>query len=153
MTTEAIVAQEQQDHVERRREMIEDDPDRELEQDDDELEQTDDDEEQPAATGRALFDAAKYETEGLALPKVDGEGVDKIGAKFTGQVWLDRGNENDVALLKNTKLGQTVTLMVEASVGPPVPGYTTNREGDLDSLALTRKFTITHVYRPTAEEL
>jgi hypothetical protein len=115
-----------------------------------------DEEETPAAskpTGRSLFDPTQYETEPLSLPKVDGEGVDKICAKFNGLVWLDRGSEADVAIIKGCKLGQTVTFMVECEVGPPVPGYTTNRDGDLDSLALSRKFTVKHVYKPTAEEL
>lgn len=122
-----------------------------------EQEPGDDQEEQddtPAKpTGRSLFDASLYESEPLSLPKVDGEGVDKISAKFNGHVRLDRGTEADVALVKNPKLGSTITLMVECEVGPPVPGMTTNRDGDLDSLGLSRTFTVKHVYKPAVEEL
>jgi hypothetical protein len=103
--------------------------------------------------GKALFDKSAYETEELALPKIDGEGVDKIAAKFGGTVWLDRGSPEDVALIRGVKVGQSVTLKVEATVGPPVPGFTTNKEGDLDVLYLGRKFVVTGVYRPAAEDL
>jgi hypothetical protein len=103
--------------------------------------------------GKSLFDKTLYESEALALPKIDGEGVDKIAAKFGGTVWLDRGSEEDVALIRGVKVGQSVTLKVEATVGPPVPGFTTNKEGDLDVLYLGRKFIVTGVYRPAAEEL
>lgn len=158
-----IVQEEQQAHdnaeIERRRENVEDTPaERELESvPDQETDPEDTDEEETPAekkpTGRSLFDATLYESEPLSLPKVDGEGVDKIAAKFNGLVRLDRGDEADVQIIKGCKLGQTVTLMVEAEVGPPVPGMTTNRDGDLDSLGLSRTFTVKHVYKPAAEEL
>lgn len=164
---EETVEQEQSEfekaQIEKRRQNEEaNDPERELEQDEpghddldsgpNEVEQPD--EETPAKqTGRALFDATLYESEPLSLPKVDGEGVDKISAKFNGHVRLDRGEEADVAIIKGCKIGQTVTFMVECEVGPPVPGMTTNRDGDLDSLGLSRTFTVKHVYKPTAEEL
>jgi hypothetical protein len=151
---EETVQQEQSEfekaQIEKRRQNVEA-PEPEPESEDDT-----DEEETPAAskpTGRSLFDPTQYETEPLSLPKVDGEGVDKISARFNGLVRLDRGQEADVAIIKNCKLGQTVTFMVECEVGPPVPGMTTNRDGDLDSLGLSRTFTVKHVYKPTAEEL
>lgn len=161
-TLEKTVREEQETHdaleVEPQRQNEEaTDPERELETapdpaDEDEKEE---DQETPAAkqTGRALFDASQYESEPLSLPKVDGEGVDKISAKFNGLVRLERGDAADVALIKNVKLGQSVTLMVECEAGPPVPGMTTNRDGDLDSLGLSRTFTVKSVYKPTPEEL
>lgn len=102
---------------------------------------------------QTLIDKSQFETEALALPKIDGEGVDKIQAKFGGGVWLARSEAADVALIRDRKLGSTVTLMVECEVGPPVPGYTTNRDGDLDALVLSRTFKVTSVYVPAAEEL
>ncbi|MFL5911434.1 MAG: hypothetical protein ACJ768_12770 [Gaiellaceae bacterium] len=101
----------------------------------------------------AAFNKDGYIPEPLQLPKVDGEGIDKIGAKFGGLVRLDRSQAPDCALVRDLKLGTTVTLMVECEVGPPVPGYTTNKDGDLDALALVRQFKVVSVYRPTAEEL
>lgn len=100
-----------------------------------------------------LFDKAAYESEALRLPKVDGEGVDKIKAKFGGTVWLERGNENDVALIRDLKLGQEVQLLVTAKVGPPVPGWTTSLEGDLDTISLGRTFTVESVSRGAGEGL
>lgn len=141
-STEEIVQQEQQEY----------DAEHELKQEPGE-EQDEQDNTPAKPTGRSLFDASLYETEPLSLPKVDGEGVDKISAKFNGHVRLDRGTEADVAIIKGCKLGQTVTFMVECEVGPPVPGMTTNRDGDLDSLGLSRTFTVKHVYKPAAEEL
>lgn len=100
-----------------------------------------------------LFDKSRYETEELALPKIDGEGVDKIAAKFGGTVWLERGNEHDVALIREPKFGSTVTLLVEATVSPPIAGYTTSKEGDLDALFSGRRFTVTSVRRAAGAEL
>lgn len=161
---EETVQQEQSEfekaQIEKRRQNEEaTEPERKLEQEagdegGSDSDASDEEEKQEAKpTGRALFDASLYESEPLSLPKVDGEGVDKISAKFNGLVRLDRGQEADVAIIKGCKLGQTVTFMVECEVGPPVPGMTTNREGDLDSLGLSRTFTVKHVYKPTAEEL
>jgi hypothetical protein len=99
-----------------------------------------------------LIDPAVYETEELSLPKIDGEGVDKIAAKFAGTVFLDRSDPRDVALIRELRLGQSVTLMVEATVGPPVPGYTTSKEGDLDALILSRRFSVEGVYKAVVPE-
>jgi hypothetical protein len=108
---------------------------------------------QPDPEGTKLFDAAAFETEALALPKVDGEGVSKIALRFGGRVWLDRSSASDVAMVRDLKMGQTVTLLVEATVGPPIPGYTTDKEGDLDVLSLSRRLAVTGVYKPVPEKL
>lgn len=96
----------------------------------------------PDPDGKALFDPAVFDSEELALPKVDGQGITKIQAKFGGGPWLDRALASDVALVRDIKVRERVTLLVDAIAGPPIPGYTTNREGDLDVLSLSRKFTV-----------
>ncbi len=62
----------------------------------------------------ALFDRSQYEREGLAIKNVDGNAIDRIGLKFGGTITLDRSNEDDVALYNRLRLGQDVTLRVEA---------------------------------------
>lgn len=101
--------------------------------------------------GNGLFDKSAYESEELALPKIDGEGVDKIAVKVNGRVWLERGSAEHVALVRDVKLGQEVTLVCRATVRMPVPGYTTDKEGDLDVISLTRHFAVTSVSRAAGE--
>lgn len=103
--------------------------------------------------GKALFDKDAYIPEALALPMVDGEGYDKIGVKFGGAFLLERGDEKDVALVRDKKLGQKVTLLVEATALPPVPAMTTSKDGELDVLVFYRPFKITGVYKPIPEQL
>jgi hypothetical protein len=98
-----------------------------------------------------LIDPSIYESEELALPKVDGEQIDKIAAKFNGRASLDRGNPNHVALIRETRMGQTLTLIVEVTAGPPVPSFATDREGDLDAVVLSRTFTVQSVWRASPE--
>lgn len=107
----------------------------------------------PDPQGKKLFDPAQFDSPALRLDQVDGEDVQKIAAKFSGTVWLDRSNPDHVTLIRDLRLGQTVTLQVEALVGPPIPGSTTNREGDLDVLSLSRKFDVQTLYKLTPEEL
>lgn len=69
--------------------------------------------EEPQDTG--LFDAAKYDTPELRLPKIEGEhGVDAIEVGFSGTIKLDRGNPADVELFRKLKLGQDVSVNVVA---------------------------------------
>jgi hypothetical protein len=98
--------------------------------------------------GDALFDAQRFESEELALPKIDGEGVDKIAAKFSGRVMLDRSDPRDVDLIRRMKLGQDVTVMVEAKVSGKGHGFTTNKEGDLDAVVHEVALKVESVYRP-----
>jgi hypothetical protein len=101
----------------------------------DALEHTDDHDEDASA----LFDASQYETEELALPTVDGVSVSKIGLNVQGgMIWLERGNAEDVSLVRDLRIGQTVRLLVDVTVGVPKYGYTTNRDGALDVLYRAR---------------
>lgn len=111
--------------------------------DDDELETPEALEDDP--DGERLFDAAMFETEELRLPPVDGHSITKVQAKFGGGPWLDRSSPADCALIRDQKLGTRVTLLVDAIAGPPVPGFSTNRSGDLDVISLSRKFVVESV--------
>ena len=98
-----------------------------------------------------IFDDTDYEREDLALPKVDGEGVDKIAIAFSGQVILDRSNPADVELMRRMRLGQDVTLMVEAKCSSKGHKFATDREGELDAVVLEHKAKVHTVYRAAAD--
>jgi hypothetical protein len=98
-----------------------------------------------------LFDKSIYEREELQLPKVDGEPTDKIAVAFSGTVLLDRTDPRDVALMQRMKLGQDVTLMVEAKCSAKRHKYATDREGELDAVVLEHKAKVHTVYRPAGE--
>ena len=106
----------------------------------------------PVPEGR-IFDASDYEREDLALPKIDGNGIDKIAINFTGRVFLDRADPHDVALIRRLMLGHNVTLQVEGVGKTFKGGFTTNKDGDLDVIVLERSVKVHTVYRPAAEEL
>lgn len=107
---------------------------------------------EPEKKGR-LFDATQFDSPELQLPKIDGEGVDKLHAQFGGLVRLERSLAADVKLIRDTKMGTTIHLLVEVEVGPPNARFTTNKDGDLDALSLGRNFKVVSVSRPAAEEL
>jgi hypothetical protein len=99
-----------------------------------------------------LFDATDYEREDLQLPKVDGEGIDKIGIAFSGTVLLERSDPHDVALMRAMRLGGDVTLQIEATVSAKTTKYTTSREGELDAVVLLHGARVHTVYRPVTHE-
>jgi hypothetical protein len=108
----------------------------------------------PDPDGNALFDKEGYIPEALALPKIDGEQIDKIGIRFkASRILLERSDEADVAMVRDLKLGSTVTLLVECDVGVPAPAFTTAKEGELDALVLYRELRVTGVYKPVPEQL
>jgi hypothetical protein len=96
----------------------------------------------------ALFDRSNYDNPELALPKVDGEGTDKIALKFSGTVFLDRMDPADVELMRNMKLGNDVTLMIEGKCAKKGWGFTTDREGELDVVKLEHAVNVHSVYKP-----
>lgn len=100
-----------------------------------------------------LVDPADYTDPELALPKVDGESIDKIELAFSGRVFLDRSSKADVALFRDLKLGRDVTLMVEARCQGTGATGSTNREGDLDVVVGGKRLKVHSVYRPAAEDL
>lgn len=105
-----------------------------------------------AGQGR-IVDPADYDDPELALPKVDGESIDRIAFTFAGTVFLDRSDPNDVKLYRALKLGHDVTLMVEGKcLGTGAKGAT-NRDGELDVVLGSKRVKVTSVYRPAAEDL
>lgn len=142
-------ATETETQVEEQREMVEpDDPEKELETTaDDDLEG-----DQPAEPKDALFDKKAYDSPALALPTVDGEGVDKIRIAFSGSVMLDRTDPADVALIRKMALGHDVSLMVEGKVSKKGHQFTTNKEGDLDAVVFETAVKVETVYTPVVPE-
>jgi hypothetical protein len=100
-----------------------------------------------------LFDRSKYNSEELALPKIDGEGIDKIRVDFSGSVMLNRMDKADVALFRKLRLAGEVELRVAGKVSAVKDGFTTSKEGDLDALVETRSVKIDTLYVLTPEEL
>jgi hypothetical protein len=145
-TTEEIVQTEQEEH-EALEQAKRDSPFAGLEQDagaDQEIEaepskddETEDEPDEPEKTpidpeGKTLFDRSQYEKEGLQIPKVDGQSVDRIAVAVTGEIMLDRSDEADVALYNRLALGKEVELRVAGKVQGTGAKGATNRDGDLD---------------------
>jgi hypothetical protein len=87
--------------------------------------------ETPADAG-ALFDATDYETEDLAIPKVDGSSIDRIAIDLSGGVMLDRSNPAHVELYNRVHMRKSLELWVTA-VGAGVGAKpATNRDGEND---------------------
>lgn len=100
-----------------------------------------------------LVDPAQYDDPELAIAKVDGNSIDRIALTFSGTVYLDRSDRDDVRLYNALKLGHDVTLMVEGkALGTGAKGAT-NRDGELDVVVGTKGIKVTSVYRPAAEDL
>lgn len=94
---------------------------------DDDGEHTDD------AGNPLLLDRSQYEREDLAIPKVDGNSIDRIQLTFSGNVMLDRSDPNDVALYNQLLLGQgTVTLKVMGVCSGTGANLATAKQGPQD---------------------
>lgn len=109
----------------------------------------------PADTsdGKSLFDASDYDREDLAIPKVDGNQIDKIRFAFSGSVLLERSEIADVAAFNGAKLGKELELRVTAKVAGVGTGFTTNKDGDLDVIVGEKKLKIESVWVLDPEEL
>jgi hypothetical protein len=101
--------------------------------------------------GGELFDKSQYETEELALPKVDGEPVDRIAVKFSGTVFLDRSSAADVELIRALTLHSERTLLVEGKVSGKTYAGATDREGELDVVVQQVTVKVTKVARGVGE--
>lgn len=106
------------------------------------------------ATGQAAaFDRTQYELEGLQIPKVDGESIDKIRIDFSGSVMLDRSNEADVAMFNRLKLGKDCELRCAGTVSGVKTGYTTSKDGDLDAVVGGKTVKVSTVWVLEPEQL
>jgi hypothetical protein len=121
------------------------------------LEQTaedaDDEQLEPNAEKGELFNRDQYEREDLAIPKVDGQQIDKIRVDFGGSIMLDRSDPADVALYNALTLGKEVELRVAGKVGGTGVTFATNREGDLDAIVGRKKITVDEVWKLEPEQL
>lgn len=106
-------------------------------------------------TGQAAaFDRSQYELEGLQIPKVDGQSVDKIAIKFGGRVMLDRSDLADVAMFNKLRLGQDVELRISAKVSNSGgAGFTKSKQGDLDAIVGSKSLTVDSVWLLEPENL
>lgn len=139
--------------IERQRENEEaTEPERELEtEQDDQAGAEGEVEPKPDPEGKRLFNASDYEREDLQIPKIDGNQIDRIAIKFAGEVFLERSSPEDVALFNKLKLGQDVTLMVEAKCSSTGAKGATDREGDLDVTVGQRAVKVHTVYVPSGD--
>lgn len=119
-----------------------------------ENDQDDDDQDGPDPEKGELFNRDQYELEGLQIPKVDGQSIDKIAVKFSGRVMLDRSDEADVAMFNRLRLGQDVELRISAKVSNSGgAGFTTSKEGDLDAIVGSKTVTVESVWVLAPEQL
>ena len=108
---------------------------------------------QPDPEGKALFNRDAYDREDLAIPKVDGQQIDKIAVKFTGRILLDRSAPADVALYNRLQMGADVELRCAGKVTSTGAGWTTNREGDLDAIVGEKAVKVETVWVLSPEQL
>lgn len=87
--------------------------------------------------------------EQLALPLIDGKAIDKLRVSVSGSIMLDRHDPADVELFRKLRLGEDVTLQVEAKVGGKLTSFTTNKDGDLDAVVGDAKLKVHTVYVTT----
>jgi len=66
----------------------------------------------PADAGE-LFDTEPFQ---LPIPKLDGQVADRLVLSFGGSVELDRLVNTDLEFAEQLRLGQNVTLTIQASV-------------------------------------
>lgn len=95
-----------------------------------------------------LLDPARYDDPELAIPKVDGNQIDRIALQFSGTVYLDRSDPADVALYKKLALSGELTLQIEGKCSKTAAGFTTNKDGDLDVVVGTKTVKVETVYVP-----
>lgn len=156
------LAEVEKAELEKRREMVEEpdttveaEPPPEEPQEPAEDEPEPEDEEPPEEpTGqKTLLDRSQYDREDLAIPKVDGQGVDRIAVAFAGEIMLDRSEPNDVALYNKLTLGKDVELRVAGRVNGTGAKGATNREGDLDVVVGKKSVKVETVYVLSPGEL
>lgn len=77
------------------------------------------------AGGSELFDTEPY---ALPIPKLDGHVADRLVLSFGGSVELDRLLNDNLEFIEGLRLGQDVTLTIEASVS--AKGFTHSTKGE-----------------------
>lgn len=100
----------------------------------------------------ALFDKSEYEREDLQIAKIDGQSIDRIAVKFSGEVFLDRSEPSDVAIFNALKLGKDVALMIDAKCSATGATGATDREGDLDVVVGRKGLKVHSLTRPAGHD-
>jgi len=88
--------------------------------------------EAPPKADSGLFDASKFDNPELAIPKVDGQSIDRIYIGFAGGFFLDRSDPNDVSFYNRLVFQKDATLQVDVRCNSVGAKGVTDRDGDLD---------------------
>lgn len=89
--------------------------------------------------------------EQLALPMIDGRGIDLIEIAISGTVKLDRSGPNDVELIRKMAAGRTVDLKVSAFVAGTHGDVSQDDNGYADKTTLRKKLTVVGLDRPAGD--
>lgn len=100
----------------------------------------------------ALVDRSQYEREDLQIAKVDGNTIDRISLKFSGEVFLNRSDPSDVAVYNALRLGRDVGLLIDAKCGSTMAKGATDREGDLDVVVGTKGLKVHSISKPAGAD-
>lgn len=100
----------------------------------------------------AAFDPSAYDREDLQIPKVDGQSIDRISLKFSGEVFLDRSEPSDVAVYNAFRLGKDVSLLIEAKCSSTAAKGATDRDGDLDVVVGTKGLKVHSLSKPAGAD-
>jgi len=95
--------------------------------------------------------AAETAPEAIALPMIDGRGVDRIEVQFAGGVRLDRSDPADVALMRNLILGKEVTMRIVGVVAARPFKIAYDEDGYPGEVTAVSKVRITTCYRPVGD--
>lgn len=148
---ERTVREEQEAHdqaeVEPRRQNVETDEPDEVEADDEPDEPNTEQDGQTTA-----FDRSQYDREDLQIAKIDGQSIDRIKIKLTGEIHLDRSDPSDVAVYNELRFGRDVALVVEGRINKTGAEGATDREGDLDVVIGTKTLKVASLRKPAGAD-
>jgi hypothetical protein len=100
----------------------------------------------------AAFDRSQFEREDLQIPKIDGQSIDRISIKWSGEVFLNRSDPDDVAVYNALRLGRDVQLLVECKCSSTGAKGATDREGDLDVIVATKGLKVHSLMKPAGAD-
>ena len=89
--------------------------------------------------------------EAIALPMIDGQGVDRIEVAFAGSVRLDRSDPADCELMRQLRLGKEITLRVVGKVAGKPYTVAWDEDGYPGEVTSVAKLRVTTLYRPVGD--
>lgn len=96
-----------------------------------------------------LVDRSQYEREDLAIPKIDGNQVDRIALSFAGTVFLDRSDPDHVRIYNALTMGRSgLTLKVTGRCSGTAGKLATDKGGSLDVVVGTKTLKVESVDVP-----